>query len=235
MSGCHGAWLRLSLIILVIGGWGCQREPDKKPPANQAAAPQKTKPESTSLAPAESKPAERVAEQVQPAKPAPVKQLPQVAMSQELLETCLVKVGDVIPDAEIADLQGAKQRPRALLGKSLTVLFLWNSSDPRSPGGLEDLQADFAQPLAAEGVAVVAVHCGDQVEAAKAIAQKAQTKFPVLLDTDGAYLAKLAKEKLPRTYLLDAEGKILWFDVEYTRTTQRDLKQAIQFVLGKES
>jgi len=115
------------------------------------------------------------------------------------------------------------------------VLFLWNSSDPRSPGGLEDLQADFAQPLAAEGVAVVAVHCGDQVEAAKAIAQKAQTKFPVLLDTDGAYLAKLAKEKLPRTYLLDAEGKILWFDVEYTRTTQRDLKQAIQFVLGKES
>jgi hypothetical protein len=36
---------------------------------------------------------------------------------------------------------------------------------------------------------------------------------------------------LPRTYLLDSSGKILWFDLEYSRSTRRELNQAIRYVL----
>jgi hypothetical protein len=43
----------------------------------------------------------------------------------------------------------------------------------------------------------------------------------------------VASEKLPRTYLLDASGKILWFDIEYSRTTRQQLLSAIRFSLAQ--
>jgi len=55
-----------------------------------------------------------------------------------------------------------------------------------------------------------------------------------LLDADGSAMAKVGLEKLPRTYLLDAQGKILWFDIEYSRSTRRELLEAVRFVLGAE-
>jgi hypothetical protein len=41
----------------------------------------------------------------------------------------------------------------------------------------------------------------------------------------------VATEHLPRTYLLDAEGRILWFDLEYSRATARELINALHFFL----
>ena len=44
----------------------------------------------------------------------------------------------------------------------------------------------------------------------------------------------MAKDRrLPRVFLVDDRGKILWFDVEYSRTTRQELLQAIQVTLGK--
>jgi hypothetical protein len=53
------------------------------------------------------------------------------------------------------------------------------------------------------------------------------------MDPKNEYFAKVAREKVLRTYLLDADGKILWFDVEYSRSTHRDLLQGIDVALGK--
>ena len=36
--------------------------------------------------------------------------------------------------------------------------------------------------------------------------------FPNLLDADGKAFAQVGSEKLPRTFVLDPSGKILWFD-----------------------
>jgi hypothetical protein len=63
--------------------------------------------------------------------------------------------------------------------------------------------------------------------------QKVDAKFDNLLDSNGALFAKVATENIPRTYLLDSQGKILWFDWEYSRSTRRDLERGIKFVLGE--
>jgi hypothetical protein len=55
----------------------------------------------------------------------------------------------------------------------------------------------------------------------------------VLSDKDGAAHKQVATSKLPRSYLLDPSGKILWFDLEYSPTTRRDLAQAIRFTLER--
>ena len=52
-----------------------------------------------------------------------------------------------------------------------------------------------------------------------------------MLDPQGEYFKTVAKEKLPRVYLLDASGKILWFDIDYARAMRRDLQTAIRAVL----
>ena len=52
----------------------------------------------------------------------------------------------------------------------------------------------------------------------------------MLLDSEGEALAKVATRRLPRTYLLDKKGKILWFDMEYSASTRRDLRDAIRVV-----
>ena len=63
--------------------------------------------------------------------------------------------------------------------------------------------------------------------------EKLDARFPNLLDDKGVALGAVATRKLPRTYLLDASGKILWFDIEYSNTTRRELREAIQFVLNQ--
>ena len=39
--------------------------------------------------------------------------------------------------------------------------------------------------------------------------------------------------RVSRTYLLDAQGKILWLDMEYSRATRYDLRNALHFYLQK--
>ena len=67
---------------------------------------------------------------------------------------------------------------------------------------------------------------------ARATTDKAGAKFSMLHDADGKAFAAVGKDKLPRVYLVDPQGKVLWFDLEYSLTTRRELQQALRVVLG---
>jgi hypothetical protein len=54
----------------------------------------------------------------------------------------------------------------------------------------------------------------------------------VLCDPEQSLLARVAPGKVPATYLLDAAGKVLWFDIEYSRSTRRELAEAIRYTLA---
>jgi len=170
---------------------------------------------------------------VKPPEPPPPAKMPEVVMPAELLATCLVKVGDTMPDGELPDLEGKKHKLGALRGEKLTVLLFWSSENLYATKALEDLQPDVAEPYGKEGVRVIGIDVGEKAEAARKAAQDASVKYTNLVDADGSYFAKVAKEKLPRIYLLDADGKILWFDVEYSDSTQRQLITGIKAALGK--
>jgi peroxiredoxin len=84
------------------------------------------------------------------------------------------------------------------------------------------------------GVAVVGVNTGDDPQAARELIKLAGARFPNLSDRQGEAFKQVATTKVPRTYLVDASGKILWFDLEYSRTTRRELLQAIRYTLTHE-
>jgi peroxiredoxin len=143
-----------------------------------------------------------------------------------------------MPEADLTDLGGQEQPLAEGYGEKLTVVFFWTRGDTEfsamaASQALEDLQLDVFEPYSEKGVQVVAVNEGDTVEDVKATVEEAGAKFTLLVDPEGALMAKVATEKLPRPYLLDAEGKILWFDLEFSRTTRDSLLQAIEVALGE--
>ena len=82
-------------------------------------------------------------------------------------------------------------------------------------------------------LSVVGIAVKESDASAEAVLKKAGANFTNMLDADGDAFAQVGSEKLPRTYLLDPQGKILWFDLEYSLATRRELKDALQVVAGE--
>ena len=161
------------------------------------------------------------------------KELPDVHLDELLKATCRVNRGDAMPEATLADVAGKPVPLRSLFGAKATVLLFWSGEDGYTKAPLRKLPVDVLEPFGAKGVAAVGVSVKDKPEAARKAVEEAGVKYANLVDPDGVYFAKVATKKLPRVYLLDAAGKVVWFDVEYSPTTRRDLAQAIEIVLEK--
>lgn len=253
------ALLAAGLLVAVLGCKGqTQTEEVKLPPRTKAS---KTSPppageepgDKTSPAPREdqSKPKPKDGEGTSAAKtevpaagpekqtesaPTVIKGIPKVRMTQADEAASLVKVGDKIPDAELPDPAGKNQPLHSLYGPKLTVVVFWSPGNLASLQELQDLGHDVIEPYGKEGANVVGIAEGGSPEEIKAKAEQAGVKFPILVDRDAALLAKVTTDKqaIPRTYLLDGAGRILWFDVTYSsRATREELLQAVRAVLGK--
>jgi len=142
-------------------------------------------------------------------------------------------VGDVFPDLELQQLDGQPQRLASLLGERLTVVVIWSNRNRLGQEQVRRLQQEVVAPFQSAGIQVIAVNVGDSPEAIMDILPSSgDGKLVVLRDPDAKAFAEVAKERLPRTYLLDAQGQILWFDIEYSRHTRRELANAVYFYLG---
>jgi peroxiredoxin len=224
-----------TLVVALVLFGGCQ--PKEEPP--KTVPPVKAVPQKTDEAPAKAarKHGRRTelppAVKVETPKPPEPKAIPKVSLSAETQAATRVKVGDKLPGGEMPDLAGKAQAVEKLLGPKLTVLFFWTADNRHAVTELEDLQADVFQPLAAKGVQVVGVNVDQDAAKARQAVERAGAKFSVLLDPGKKYFDKLATDKPTRTYLIDASGVVRWFDVEYSRTTARDLLAGIEFILGE--
>ena len=158
--------------------------------------------------------------------------MPRVSLSEGHAKICQVRVGDAFPDLTLADLLGQTHSLSKLLGPKLTVVMFWSGTKPTARQQLADLEPEVAARFSAEGVAVVGVNAGDEPQLAKELAEQAGAAFTILSDRDGATLKQVAPGRIPCTYLVDAAGKVLWFDIEYSRTTRRELVEAIRYTLA---
>ncbi|MCC6126870.1 MAG: redoxin domain-containing protein [Pirellulales bacterium] len=203
-------------------------EPTVKPPVDAPATPRDDNPPPVP-APKKDEPIKLAPKEKRPLLPPAA--IPKVFLSEELRAACLVNVGDALPQGEFS-LDGKKAALDSLYGESLTVVFFWTSGSRSAATELfEDMQKDVLEPFEEQGLKVVAIKVGDKPEDMKAIAEKSGAKYPAVEDPAGRYFHAVATGKLPRVYLLDGGGKILWFDIGYVRATRRDLQTAIRAVL----
>lgn len=226
----------VAAVATVVGLVGCsgsakespkEKEVVKRPAAKAPANPVKPGGDETSESPSDK-------DKKRPAPP-PKPVIAKVMLDDKSAATCLVRIGERLPEGQLPDLKGKSHSILSLRGKKLSVVFFWTAENPYSLQGLQDLDLDVAQKYGDRGVAVIAINQKDKPEAVRKAVTEAEAKYPQLLDEKGEYFAKVAKERLPRVYLVDADGKILWFDLEYSTSTRRDLIQGIKAVLGDDN
>jgi peroxiredoxin len=176
---------------------------------------------------------QKIAAALEPPPPADVYP-PSIAMSAAHEVTCLVNVGDRLPAMTLAGLDGSRRTVEDAYGERLTVVVFWNSANPMAREQFTRLSRDIAGPLSKYGVNAVAVNVGDDAATVAEICESENSNIDCLLDPVGNSFAKVATRTLPRTYLLDSSGRILWLDMEYSQTTRRELQNAILFYLRRE-
>jgi len=138
-----------------------------------------------------------------------------------------------MPEIELGDVAGQQQKLSELYGERLTVVCFWSGQAPSSIQQLQDMAPEIIDVFGDQGVKVVTINYGQTAAEAEAVAESADADVPILLDPDGTAFAKVATRYLPRTYLLDRDGRIIWFDLEYSSDTRRQLVQAIQYALAQ--
>lgn len=207
-------------------------EPDSSPPQTpKEAAP----PETPAVNPSLPAVGEVAAPAAFPSLPTPGDKVrePVVLLSAYHAATCIVGIGDRFPEFSLPDEQGRPKSSVDVLSKSLNVVVLWDAENPQGREQFQRLEHDLVKPYGPSGIGVVAINVGDTPQTVTALAAETNATFPLLLDSHRELFAKVAKSRLPRTYLVDREGRILWFDLEYSRSSRRELLNAIHYHFDK--
>lgn len=159
---------------------------------------------------------------------------PKVALSHAHKATCLKFVNDKIDDVTVTDITGSDHKLLEMLSDRLTVLIFWKEE---SISGLEQFRripVDVLGTFASHRVKVIAANVGGEVASTKKITGDGADKIVSLVDSEAKLFGQVAKSHVPRTYVLDKDGKILWFDLEYSQSTRRSLTNALTYFLKKQ-
>ena len=119
-------------------------------------------------------------------------------------------------DAKVADLAG----------KKATVVLFWAPDRWMAEGALVDLGIEAAA-FGGKGAGFVGIVEGPANDKTDGLIKSAGTGLTQLADADGAALAQVGELALPRIYVLDSQGKVAWFDIEYSEATRRELRQTL--------
>ncbi len=156
---------------------------------------------------------------------------PRILLSNTHEATCLLKVGDAVPSVTLNDVEGTQLQLQRRFGEKMTVIVFWTSGNVPALDQFQRLASEVWSSWAGAGVGVVAVNVGDNIELVRELTGEAEDNVASLVDEDGSVFAQFATSMLPRTYLVDDQGKILWFDLEYSRSTRRELQNALTYYL----
>ncbi|HPP52001.1 MAG TPA: TlpA disulfide reductase family protein [Thermoguttaceae bacterium] len=233
-------WLAMG-IFLVSVGCGQQEKPSATGPGGKpesGAQVGQQSPATPSGPEQPGGPSETVLPTKQPSPPPPPT-IPKVAMDQTRRSTFRVWVGDQLPAGQLLDLQGRQVALESLWGEKLTIVVFWNSQSLSGLQQLQDLAKDLLPKYQEKGGRAVAVHVGGEASEVQKVLPTAASGLPVLVDPNSAYFTRIAQpsakgevELLPRTYVVDAQGKVLWLDIGYTESTLRGVEMSIRAVLG---
>jgi len=114
---------------------------------------------------------------------------------------------------------------------NVSVICLWHLGDTeRSRMTAAQFWKDLLKDVEPYGtkVRVVGINVKDKPEFVRQFVEKNGLAVPMLLDANGEYSARIAKDRqMPRVYLVDSSNQILWFDVEYSRSSREDFTKAL--------
>ena len=147
----------------------------------------------------------------------------------DLAETTLINAGDEAPDFTVEMLDGSKVALSALQGKP-TLLIFWATWCPPCRLELSKLQEHIIDRYG-DKINVLPISRGEERAKVEEYISKMGYTFAVGLDGDQSIYRKYATNYIPRCFVIDAKGKVLYSGVGYDETIAKEVEQNIEKAL----
>jgi peroxiredoxin/HAMP domain-containing protein len=145
---------------------------------------------------------------------------------REIEATTLVKVGQVAPDFSVEMLDGRVIKLSELRGKVVMVCF-WATWCPPCRQEMAHLQEGVIDHFAGEKFVVLPISRGEQREVVEKFITDMGYTFGVGLDSDRAIYDLYASNYIPRTFIVNKQGKVVYRNAGYDETIAQEVNAAI--------
>lgn len=150
---------------------------------------------------------------------------------EDLAKTTLINAGNMAPDFTVKMLDGSEVTLSKLQGKP-TLLIFWATWCPPCRVELSKLQEHIIDRYG-ESINVLPISRGEErAKVDEFITNKGYT-FAVGLDGDQSIYQKYATNYIPRCFVIDAKGKVLYSGVGYDEKVAAEVEESIDKALRK--
>lgn len=151
---------------------------------------------------------------------------PTITTQDDINETTLIHAGDEAPDFTVEMLDGSKQTLSALRGKVVLVTF-WATWCPPCRQEMAHMQEGVIDHFAGKDLVVIPISRGETRATVESFIKKMDYTFPVGLDHDKSIYLKYATNYVPRSFVIDREGKVVYVAVGYDEVVAEEINAAI--------
>lgn len=141
-------------------------------------------------------------------------QHPTEQADRAIIESTLVRAGDMAPDFRVEMLDGERIVLSSLRGK-VVLLNFWATWCPPCREELSHVQAEILDRFAGKDFVMLPVSRGERRETVERFIDKTGYTFPVGLDADQSIFRKYATNYIPRNFLIGADGRVIYVSVGY--------------------
>lgn len=155
---------------------------------------------------------------------------PRQQSEQDIEQSTLVRGGDMAPDFTVEMLDGSSITLSSLRGK-VVLLNFWATWCPPCREELARVQKEIIDRFEGEPFVFLPVSRGEKRITVERFIENTGYEFPVGLDPDMKIFTKYATNFIPRNFLIDAEGRVLYVSVGYDKTEFAELVRNVEEAL----
>lgn len=157
-------------------------------------------------------------------------------INQQIQASTLIKTGDKAPDFTVTMLNGKRYTLSQLKGK-VVLLNFWATWCPPCMREFAAIPEKIIKPLDEnKNFVFLPISRGEKKEAVSAKMKQLKNRgidFNVGLDPDKKIYSKYAKMFIPRNFLIDQNGNVVYYSVGYSPKEMSDLVAKIHQLLLK--
>lgn len=143
----------------------------------------------------------------------------------DLVSTTLIHAGDQAPDFTVEMLDGNSVTLSQLQGKPVLLIF-WATWCPPCREELSHLQEGVID-VYGDSITVLPISRGEKREVVENFLSKMGYTFAVGLDGDQSIYRKYATNYIPRCFVIDSEGVVVYAGVGYDEAIAKEVNAAI--------
>lgn len=145
-------------------------------------------------------------------------------------DASVVKTGDMVPEFKVKMFDGAEINIKDLKGKVVLVNF-WAVWCPYCVQELAVVQKEIIDRFKGKDFIFLPISREDTYEKIDAFRKEKGHKFPMGMDPDRSIYNMFAKTSIPRNYLIDKSGNIVYMDKGYSPEMFKELIKNIEKIL----